>query len=83
MKADEESIHWRGYVRWTDGDKLDELQHWVEVEDQKIEDDERFHYPAAQVQINAPLALIQVSLKSRRQAIKEVKAMLEKKEVER
>ena len=32
----------------------------------EIEDDERLHYPCANVQINAPLALIQVALEAQR-----------------
>ena len=32
---------------------------------EETESDERYNYPPAQVQINAPLALIQVSMKSR------------------
>ena len=34
-----------------------------------IDADERYHYPPAQVQINAPLALIQVSMGSEARAL--------------
>lgn len=37
---------------------------------QEIETDERLFYPAANIGINAPLALIQVSLKSEAQGIR-------------
>ncbi len=37
---------------------------------QEIETDERLFYPVANIQINAPLALIQVSLKSEAQGIR-------------
>jgi hypothetical protein len=36
----------------------------------KLEADERYSYPPAQVQINAPLALIQVELEAKVQTLK-------------
>jgi hypothetical protein len=35
-----------------------------------IEDDPRFSYPDANVEINAPLALIQMGMKTRRDTLK-------------
>lgn len=43
-----------------------------------IEADERFDYPPAQVDINAPLALIQVDLKARHNTLTSLKDRLEK-----
>jgi hypothetical protein len=36
----------------------------------RIDADERIHYPPATIQINAPLALIQLGLETRRDALK-------------
>ena len=44
---------------------LDPLVGEIRAEIARIESDERYSYPPAQVQINAPLALIQVNMKSR------------------
>jgi len=38
----------------------------------KVEGDERLHCPPANIQINAPLALIQVDLKARQVALRQV-----------
>ena len=43
----------------------------------EVENDERFHYPPAQVFSNAPLALIQVELKARRRTAMAILAELE------
>lgn len=42
----------------------------IKEEIKKAEQDERYSYPSAQVQINAPLALIQVSMRTRVGALK-------------
>jgi hypothetical protein len=42
----------------------------IRSEIKKIEADERFHYEPANVEINAPLALEQVSMKARRRALR-------------
>ena len=44
----------------------------------EVEADNRHHYEPALVQINAPLALIQVSLDARKQAFAEVIAAAQK-----
>jgi len=54
----------------------DKLTEWIDKEMNEIDKDERFHYPPAQVQVNAPLALIQVSMKARHTALKQVKDQL-------
>lgn len=43
----------------------DNLQSWVAAEKKKIDEDARYHYAPAQVQINAPLALIQLGMEAR------------------
>lgn len=48
----------------------------------EIDKDERFHYPLAQVQINAPLALIQVSMEARMRLLKKLKQALKGEEIE-
>lgn len=57
-------------------DNQDTLRQWVEAELAQIEADERVHYAPAKIQINAPLALIQIELKTRRQALREIEARL-------
>lgn len=42
----------------------------IEVDLASIESDERLYYPAAKVQVNAPLALEQVALKARAQTLR-------------
>lgn len=49
---------------------------YVHDELEKIEADERFHYEPAHVQINAPLALIQVGMKARHATLTKMKALL-------
>jgi len=56
-----------------------ELRDWLKAEIKKIDDDERFHYEPALVQINAPLALEQVAMKSRMRTLKEVQSLLNAK----
>lgn len=49
--------------------KMDMLEKTIRAEIARLKRDERYSYPPAQVQINAPLALIQVDLKARVQAL--------------
>lgn len=56
---------------------LPELRKWVIREIEKIESDERFHYERAPVHINAPLALIQVEMDTRRRALRQILKQLE------
>lgn len=55
---------------------IEKLKEWIEKEKQEIINDERFSYPPAQVQINAPLALIQVNMKARIQCLKEIETQI-------
>ena len=52
------------------------LVDWITTEIKKIEDDERYHYPPANIQINAPLALIQLEFTSRIRALKQVRGVM-------
>lgn len=53
------------------------LLDWIEKQIELIEKDSRFETEPVAVQINAPLALIQVALKTRLQALQEVRILLE------
>ena len=53
-----------------------ELIEWLQEEIDKIENDDRHHYAPALVQVNAPLALIQVGLETRKQALQQMKKIL-------
>lgn len=53
---------------------------WIVKQIGEIERDERYHYEPADVFINAPLALIQVDLKSRMRTLKQALAVLMKAE---
>ena len=55
---------------------IEKLKEWIEKEKQEIISDERFNYPPAQVQINAPLALIQLNMESRMQCLKEIETQI-------
>jgi len=44
----------------------------IEEEIQKIDDDERYHYPPADIFINAPLALIQTALSEKMNLLKKL-----------
>ena len=56
---------------------VDGVVDYIDAEIKKIEDDERHHYPPALIQVNAPLALIQVQLQARRDALEEVLEKIE------
>jgi len=65
--------------------EMEELNKWINEQKKLITGDERFNYPCANVQVNAPLALIQSSMESRLQTLNDfesfIKARLcEKKE---
>ncbi len=49
-----------------------EILDYLNEEIYKIEKDNRFNYPKSNVQVNAPLALIQVDLTARHRALKDV-----------
>jgi len=49
-----------------------DLRQWVEAEIAKVESNDLYQQPAALIQINAPVALMQVELKARKQTLEEV-----------
>ena len=53
-----------------------ELKAWVRQQIIAIEADERYHYKPASIQVNAPLALIQLDMNSRMTVLKQVLKML-------
>jgi hypothetical protein len=53
------------------------LRDFIDSEIVRIEVDSRYQAKPALVQVNAPLALIQVEMKARRQALREIRAQLE------
>ena len=53
------------------------LRERLDGEIAEIDGDERFHYGPALVQVNAPLALIQVDMKARMMLAKELRALLD------
>ncbi len=52
------------------------VQAYVEREIQAIDDDERYHYPSADVFTNAPLALIQTDMEGKMMVLKRIRALL-------
>jgi len=79
LKAELEEAHlwWdeRNHLRTRDA-KLAALAELLVAEIAKIEADPRHHYEPALVQVNAPLALIQVEMTARKQALKEAEQQL-------
>lgn len=57
--------------------RYDDTCNWLAEKITKIERDARFSYPPALVQVNAPLALIQVELNALHQAYTETLKRLE------
>ena len=57
--------------------KLSEIQAFVKAEMTKIDTDERYHYETALLQVNAPLALIQLEMSAKMVILKKVKALLD------
>lgn len=49
-----------------------EIIEFVKAEMQKIDSDERFHYPKATIDVNAPLALIQFGMGSKMRILQKV-----------
>ncbi|MGQ1929067.1 hypothetical protein [Ornithobacterium rhinotracheale] len=56
---------------------MDELKKYLQKEIEEIENDERFQCEKANVFVNTPLALIQVSLHERHRALLEVMNKIE------
>ncbi len=55
---------------------MNKLLEWIDAELAKITTDERYRAKTALVQVNAPLALIQVALKARWQALQDARAFI-------
>lgn len=60
--------------------KIDEIEKFIDEQIERIDDDERYHYKPALVQINAPLALIQVEMGGMMKILQCVKKIIEKGE---
>lgn len=58
-------------------DRLSGVAAFVESEIAKIERDERYHYPPANTDVNAALALIQMGMEARMATLKAVRALLQ------
>jgi hypothetical protein len=67
-----------GVLIVTEGDgaqleqRLEGQRQWLEAEIAKVEANDLFKQPAALIQINAPVALMQVELKARKQALEQM-----------
>ena len=57
-----------------------EIKDYIQQEIDKIESDDRYNYPPANIMINAPLAIIQIEMKSRHKALTEVFTLLKEEE---
>lgn len=53
-------------------DERARLRIWIDAESLRIEKDERYHYEPALVQINAPLALIQLEMETEIAVLKKI-----------
>lgn len=58
--------------------KVSDILAWVDEAIATIDADERYHYPTATIDVNAPLALIQVSFEAQISVLKRLKAEIEK-----
>jgi len=56
----------------------EEFEKFIDENIEMIEKDERYHYPKANVNTNAPLALIQMGLYEKMSILKQVKKKLDK-----
>jgi len=56
---------------------MSEIEKFIDDEIKKINDDERYHYPKTTIDINAPLALIQMGLSEKMIILKKVKSKLQ------
>ncbi len=61
-------------------EKMSKVRGIVDEKIKEIDEDKRFHYPPASVQINAPLALIQLGMESRMGLLKDLKKTIGEKE---
>jgi len=55
-----------------------QLETWIRARIAEIDADERVHYPTATVEVNAPLALIQLSLETQRDTYRRVLQRIER-----
>lgn len=51
---------------------MEKIKQAIQAEIDKIENDERYHYPLATIEVNAPLALIQCSMGAKMQVLKKL-----------
>lgn len=58
-------------------DLLSDIKKYVKAQKEELEKDERYSYPSADVNINAPLALIQMGMEARMSVLKEVLKIIE------
>jgi len=63
-------------------EKLKELKSWVDDKLREIEADDRFQAKPAPVQVNAPLALVQVELRTYYLVLKKIQKKLEELEAD-
>ncbi len=70
--------HTENYWAWFSLEELDtaDLVRWVEKQIHVIEVDARYQDEPATVQVNAPLAMIQISLKARLQVLQQIQILL-------
>ena len=57
---------------------LEQALEYIDKRMKEIDRDTRYHYPPANTQINAPLALIQTEMDAEMRALRTVKAELER-----
>lgn len=58
-------------------DKLKKIREFVKTEMIRITSDERYHYPSALVDVNAPLALEQTCMGAKMEILQKLKVILE------
>ena len=70
--------HTENYWVWFAPKGIDasDVSVWVQNQINVIESDSRYHDKPAAVQVNAPLALVQISLKTRLQVLQQVQILL-------
>ncbi len=71
-------VHTQNYWAWYSTEEVDtkDTLRWVEQQIKVVESDSRFKAEPASMHVNAPLAFIQVSLKTRLQVLQQVRILL-------
>ena len=64
-------------------DAISKIKRLIDNEIEKIDDDDRYHYPEANVRTNAPLALIQTGLSEKMKLLYSLRYEVEKIEKDR